>query len=252
MLFSIKSGKFIILTQKEFKTKKFVNYDIYKCKIKPSSDINKNKLFRFSKVNKYTHIDINSAIEEKFEIKMIEDGNSNMLYYSRNCLIQGHLLFKPFVDYLFDLKKKKVPGSKDLLNALWGTLTQSNIITINCNIIKGLNLRKNQQYIEIEPNENDPTKFKAKIIENNQIFETDFARIKPFMLAKGRYVLKKHAKPFVKDIKYMHTDSMITSVKLDIKTGDDLEKLKYEGFAENYSITYITKKDSKTNFKLSS
>ena len=98
----------MILTQKEFETKKFVSYGIYKCKIKPSSNINKNKLFRFSKINYYTHIDINSAIEEKFEIEMIEDRNLNMLYYFRNCLIQDYLLFKLFIDYIFDLKKKEV------------------------------------------------------------------------------------------------------------------------------------------------
>ncbi len=46
----------------------------------------------------------------------------------------------------------------------------------------------------------------------------------------------------------MYTDSIITDMKLKIQTGDELGKLKYERFADNYSITHIRKKDSKTKF----
>jgi hypothetical protein len=170
MLFPIKSGEFMTLTQKEFKTKKFVSYGIYRCKIKSSLNINKNKLFRFSRTDYYTHIDINSAIQENFEIKMIEDGKPNMLYYSRDCLIQGHLLFKPYIDYLFDLKQKKVPGSKKIQNSTWGVLSQANIITIEFDIHEGFNY-EGKNFIELIPNQNNPDKMKVKMVDKKNFLK---------------------------------------------------------------------------------
>ena len=243
MLFPIKEGKLMILTQKEFKSKKFVSYGIYRCKIRPSEDLNKNKLFRFSRNNYYTQIDINLAIEFKFEIEMIEDDKPNMLYYSRECLIQGHILFKPFVDYMFDLKQKKVPGSKKVENALWGVLSKCDKMKVTFDLTKGFELHKGKEYIELTPSGNrNGNIMKATIVSKDNFFDTDFARIKPFVLAKGRYILKKKALPFIKNIKYMHTDSMITDIKLNIETGDDLGELQYKGSNENINIVNINKK----------
>jgi hypothetical protein len=243
MLFPIKEGQFLILTQSEFEKKKFVSYGIYRCKIYPSKDINKDKLFRFSKKDYYTHIDINSAIKEGFQIEMIEDGKPNFLFYSRDCLIKGNKLFKPYADFVFPLKQKKIPGAKKLSTCLWGTLTQSNLIKVKHDLTKKFIIYPgNKFYTTLSMN---GIMTKTTIIKNDKFFETDFARIKPFLLAKGRYRLKEYAKPYAEYIKFMHTDSMITSKKIDIKIDDGLGKIKYEGYAKSYNIHHIGKKDSK-------
>ena len=53
------------------------------------------------------------------------NGQPNFLFYSKDKLMNGAYLFKNFVDELYELKQQKVNGAKDILNTLWGGLTET-------------------------------------------------------------------------------------------------------------------------------
>jgi hypothetical protein len=255
MLFPIKKGEFIIYDSKTFNSAEFVSYGIYKCIIYESTkkeDIYLNKLFKFSKKNTYTHIDINFAKQHKLKIELIDNGEPNALIYSKDKLIQGNTLFGPYMKYLFDLKVKDVYGAKVLTQCLWGALSQKSEIklVINNDNENCTEIYEGKEIIELRPlNE---FKTMIKVIDKKNTYETEYARIKPFLLSKGRKKLIDMVLPFMDKVKFIHTDSAITTKKLNIMTGTkaDIGKLYYEGECTDYNIKNIGFKDSKDKFKI--
>ena len=65
----------------------------------------------------------------------------------------------------------------------------------------------------------------------------DYARLGPFLLAYGRKKLLETISPFIENIKWAHTDGFILNKKVDIKTGNNLGELKYEGYSKECIIT---------------
>jgi hypothetical protein len=61
---------------------------------------------------------------------------------------------------------------------------------VNFDINEGFELHKDKNFIKLIQNQNNPDKMKVKIVNEKKFFEIDFTRIKPFILAKRRYVLK--------------------------------------------------------------
>ena len=116
----LKAGKFSELLE----LPDIIQYGIYRCKITKIDDINANIMFMFNKENYYTHIDINNARLLKLNIVLIVDGQANALIYASR--ISSTQVFRPIIKYLYDLKEKKVPCAKHLLNSLWGMLCQKN------------------------------------------------------------------------------------------------------------------------------
>ena len=109
MLFPMKRGRFEIV--KSLSKKGFNGVSIWRCKINKSEDNNINKLFKYNSRNYYTNMDIIRAEKLNLKIELIEDGNPNVLIYEQKKCITGEKLFKDYVDYLYDLKQKKIPGS---------------------------------------------------------------------------------------------------------------------------------------------
>ena len=117
MIFPVSEGELKYLN--EFISQYYFHYGIYRCTVKGTS-----KLFRFNFDNYYTHIDLNNAKQLGLDIKLIIDEKPNFLYYSRDKCLTGNELFGRYVDLLFDLKQKKINGSKQILNILWGSLCE--------------------------------------------------------------------------------------------------------------------------------
>lgn len=247
MLFPIKQGEFKLLTQTEFEKLKFLQFGIFRAKIIKSTDKNINKLIRFNINNYYTHIDLNLAKKYNLQIKIKRDGNPNFLYYKRENLVSGKVLFRDYIDYFFKLKQEKVLGAKNLLNYLWGSLCEKNVIRIKFNIADELELFDNNKIIDIIPDSFDSSLLTAYITKN-KYFNYDLARIKPFLLAKGRFILSNTIYSFRDKIIYSHTDSLIVKEKINIKTGNNIGDLKYEGYCEKFWCENITKKTKKSNF----
>ena len=73
-------------------------------------------------------------------------------------------------------------------------------------------------------------KYEIITIPKNQPYEFNWARMKPFLLAKGRVKIAECMEPNIHNIYRCHTDGFISDVKLYIETSMELGKLKYEGY----------------------
>ena len=119
--FPIKRGEFRCVE----KLNDILEFGIYRCNISYKSvDDDVNKLFRINRKNFYTQLDIYHARKLNLNIELIIDSKPNFLYYSPDKLIKFGEVFKPFVDIMFKLKEEKVPKAKEILNILWGGLSE--------------------------------------------------------------------------------------------------------------------------------
>lgn len=225
--FPIKRGEFQRLEQ----FGEFFQFGIYRCIVFKSEDENINKLFRFNKTNYYTSISLNHAQKLGLKIELIQDDKPNFLYYSRDKLITFNEVFKPFVDFLFDLKEKKVEKAKDILNRLWGALCEVEKKKYFCE--KEINISDDEEIFEIRPYKNNED---IDIISTNKInkrYKTNYARLCPFLIAQGRYDLSNELLPIKENIKRIQTDGFLSTIKLHENVNVKLGELKYEGFTEN-------------------
>eukprot|EP01040_Poterioochromonas_malhamensis_P016790 gene16790-19151_t len=227
--FPIKRGEFMNLT----KFDEYFQFGIYRCIIKPSTDDNMNKLFRFNKDNYYTQTSLTQAKSLNLEIELIIDDKPNFLYYSRDKLITCQEVFKSYVDLLFNLKEKNVPKAKKILNILWGALGEVKTKKYYCENNKPITISKDEELFLLRP-----YKFNEDIdiIETSNIahrYLTNYARLTPFLISKGRQFMSDMMKPYSSNIHRIQTDGFYCETKvhsnIDVKIGE----LKYEGFTEH-------------------
>lgn len=241
----MKKGIFKKLSREEFGEFTFFPHGIYRVKIRyPDEDPKWKKLFRLNEKNKYTHIDVGRAKELGLIIKLREKGKYNFLNYPKDqCLISGSKCFKKFVDLLFKLRSNEICGNrcKSILNSLWGALVQKDKYTLHSD------LTKDGEENEITANLEDllnhksidfisETKIIIKKVSYNNLFKTNYARIKPFLLAKGRSKISKLIEPYVDHVYRCHTDSMVSDIKLPIKTSTKIGDVKYVGYYKHCII----------------
>jgi hypothetical protein len=202
---------------------------IYRCKI-----TGRSRLFRFNKDNYYTSIDLNRARDLGLHIDLIIDDQPNFLYYSRDKCLTGSEIFSEYVNYLFPLKDQKVNGVKFILNILWGSLCQKDE---NKYIHK-----HNDSYdipddvkVTFRPYNDDNTIIST--IKYSKYYKYGWARIMPFLIAKGRSVISKIMEPFDDIIIRCHTDGiMFKEEPKGIKYGSDIGDLVDEGYLEHIII----------------
>jgi len=211
--------------------------------------LTKRKLFRFNKLNYYTHFDLTRAKELGLEIKLIIDEQPNFLYYSRDKLITGTELFGNYVNTLFDLKQKKLPRAKQILNVLWGALSQKKVNkhTISNKLETDYVIPDDYDLTEIKPYDDNNTHI--GITNNDKQFKLGFGRIKPFLISKGRSMISKIIEPYnnnlvrtnepniynIVKIVRCHTDGfLLTHKPIDLSIGNNIGELKYEGYNDNY------------------
>jgi hypothetical protein len=237
-LIPLKRGQFQIMSQQDFDKLEYYSQGIFRCKVNESDHklINKYQ-FRFNSKNYYTQVDLTKAKELGLKVDLIMDGQPNYLMYDRNDCINGSQLFKPYVELLFKLKKQGVTGAKELLNVLWGKLTQKDIL----NVI--INEDEEDEVVEIHNDKTvtkitplSDTRTMVHFVRDNGYYMTPYARLGPFLLAKGRYNITKIMKPFINQIHRVHTDGFICEKQLDIKIGNNLGDLKYEGYCPQVEI----------------
>ena len=233
----VKRGDFKILTEEEFNQLEYLAYGIYRCKIYESIDPNVNKLFRFNYYNKYNHIDLNTAKKIGLKIELIQDKKPNVLLYPRNKCLTCHELFNKFTQFLFPLKEiygKEEPIIKQILNILWGALSQTNEIrTITYD--KEINIEDDKSINNIKPTRDERGTI-IDVVENNYYFKSNFARLKPFLLSKGRSIIASIMFPYKDHVVRCHTDGFVVKNACDIKTGDKLGDLVYEGYSKHVVI----------------
>ena len=72
----------------------------------------------------------------------------------------------------------------------------------------------------------------VKVVPIEKHYKTNWARISPFLLAKGRDMISVLMEPHINEIKRVHTDGFICLKKIDSK-GSGLGDLRFEGIC-NY------------------
>ena len=221
-MFPIKAGTWRTIDSIQDKPE----YGIYRCVISKSTN-DKYKFFVFNSDDHYTHLDVIMALAYGLNIKLISDGKPNFLYYPKDCLVSGQLLFKKYVDDLYPLKLRKVKGAKLLLNILWGALCETKTYkkTVDYDIpfdLSGCNIKK------LEASDKLRTQFTKM---NEQQFKTNYGRIKPFLLAFARNQFFFSFRKWEDLIVRMHTDSIaMTEVPSDMHPpSEKLGCLKFEG-----------------------
>ena len=201
-------------------------YGIYHCVIhKADPKRNVNKYFKYNRKNKYTHRDIGMARRLNLKVDLVQDGQVNALLYSEECLVGGHIMFKPFVHYLYPLKQKKLKGAKLLLNILWGSLCERNTKTRQTNL-GDIDL-VNVDLVSIEPTAGGH--HWVEYVPRDEYYVTDYARIGPFLTAIGRSMLSGLVQKYGDRVKQFHTDGFIVDGEIpDLKLSKDLGWLNQE------------------------
>jgi hypothetical protein len=226
--FPIKRGEF----QKLDKFGDFFQYGIYRCKILKSSDESINKLFRFNQSNYYTAISLTHAKTLGLTIELIQDDKPNFLYYSRDKLITFNEVFKPFVEFMFELKEKKIEKSKQVLNILWGALCEIDKKKYFCEETKEINISDDEEIFEIRPYKNDEEIDIISTHKNQKRYKTNYARLNPFLVSQGRLHMSNLLLPYKDNIHRIQTDGFLSDIKIHQNKEVKLGELKYEGFTE--------------------
>lgn len=235
----VKRGKFVTLTQNEFKNKTFFEFGIYRVKILSNTN---PKQFRINKNNYYTHYDLSIALLNKYKMELIEDENPNALLYDGNSRITGNLIFEKFVNFLFKLKSEGVPYAKNILNILWGFFSERNEFRLIHDNKSEFEVKKGKKITMIQQLNNELECFTLQ--DQTKMYKTNLARIKPFMIAAGRQLMAKILMPYIDSVKRIHTDGIITSKRLNftktkngaslanIEEGNNIGNIRYEGYCE--------------------
>ena len=105
----------------------------------------------------------------------------------------GSHMFKDYVERLYELKERGVPGSKDLLNSLWGVFGQKYKIRSNNKPKVEFGCRDNQVIEKITLPDSEEsrveTTFTLHLRQTTNPFKTPFARQSIFLPALGRFVM---------------------------------------------------------------
>ena len=234
MFFPVKEGSFNRIFDEDLKER--MPYGIYRCEIEETSNPSILKQFRYNKKNHYTHIDLQTAYILKLKVRMITDNQPNQLMYKRSDLVTGRQLYGEFVDYLFNLKNKGVTKAKEILNYLWGSLgekrTTKYIIRDDREDIYDIPVGNNIRYIT--PINDDDVK--VEYYQYDAVYVTNYERIAPFLIARGRQRIQKVMAPYIEHVVRTHTDDLIVNKDIDIVTGDQMGDLEYKGYCPNADV----------------
>lgn len=247
--FPVKRGTFKNITDAEFEVYAKAErddsfsdtpYGFYRCKIESTDP----KVFvENPNYDYYSHIDVKLAFSLNIPVKLHKFENEpNALVYTADKLSSGNMMFGNFVSLLFQLKQKAPKGSKlgyiikQILNCLWGKLSQqcSVPIRVDTRKVDVIDISDDKEIVSILPVSEHV--INIKVVSNRKYFETNFARIKPFVLAYGRNRLSKYIEPYKDDIVRIHTDGFISKTDLKIESDKTLGNVVYEGHCSNVAV----------------
>jgi hypothetical protein len=187
---------------------KIEGYGFFKITVKTDNDFT---LFKVNEESDWcTHIDIMKLDNIGYEYELIKTEN-NAYIYDESVLINSSLIFKKFINAMYDLKTEGNGLSKQCINCIWGKLTQPRTLTTQ---LTKESLEQFDDCIKII----HPKLGTIVYYDKKQPYKTGYARMKPFILAMGRYNLSKVCFEVIKKgykIVRVHTDSILTNMKPD-------------------------------------
>ena len=117
----------------------------------------------------------------------------------------------------------------------------------NSDIIADSHPGETNNIVEIIPISDIHTIF--RFTTNTCIYDTKFARIKPFLLSKARAKIGDAIYPIIEHVYYSHTDSIISDIPLEKDMlGDKIGELRDEGSCDNCYINNCKDKSKKEDF----
>jgi len=236
----IKRGEIKFISQDDFNKTKVLSYGIYRATV----DCQDKRVFRVNKLGYYTHIDINYARKVGLQVTMNAEG-PNALVYSRDKLINADKLFGEFVNTVYPLKEKGIKRAKGILNILWGALCETRIRKAKESEAQQCIIKDNELIRSIKPVTN--TKNIVSLYKPQKMYVYDFARIGPFIIAKGRENINSLIYPFLDKVKRVHTDGFIMTEALPTEMlGGGIGDLKLEEASQSCTIKNVM---SVTGFK---
>ena len=94
---------------------------------------------------------------------------------------------------------------------------------------------------------NDAKSFNAVVAKKEKRYETNWARMEPFIVASGRLNISNMILPNIENVVRCHTDGIILKKPIaNVKLGSDIGDLKFEGLG---TCHIINSKDFKFNDK---
>jgi len=117
---------------------------------------------------------------------LIIDDKPNFLYYSRDKCLTGYELYGRFVDKMFDLKQRKIPDAKKILNILWGSLCEKYKNDVVHKIGKAFDIPLDANVNFIKPSIINDDQILISYSKFNNLYKYGWARIMPFLISKGK------------------------------------------------------------------
>ena len=103
---------------------------------------------------------------------------------------------------------------------------------------------KEYDIFEMRPCASNDDLLLIKTVKNTNIYKNKMARISPFILSIGRKTMSDLLMPYKNNVKYIRTDGFLLDVKPDnLKLGNKLGDLRYEGYYENGLINNMNSID---------
>ena len=236
-LIPVKQGEFQTLTKEKFEGFDSLPYGIYRAIVSyPNKKKKWRKLFRINDRNYYTGNEINYAKELGLDVELIEDDEPNLLHYPRKNCKTGQQVFREFVNLIYPLREKPEikHRCKSFLRSLWGALCHENTQNIVYEQDEDVEIYDSKEILADKPH-GETTRIMTLLVKNRP-YTSNFARMKPFLLAKARIRISRQIAPHVAHVHRCHTDSMDSSIELPIECSMELGQMKLTEIIENAEI----------------
>jgi hypothetical protein len=183
------------LDPKYFNPEKELKYGIYHCDIK--SDIHSR--FIYNPNNWYTHFDIQLAMKQGLPVKLIDSPN-NLIYWKTTATVKpkpmpadcvrSDKVFGEYIWKLFKLKQQYRANKflKSCLSGLWGRLCEQEKYYKIAPIKEGVITIEEDEVFDCIAHSDD-TNSKYRVLNRENPYATNYARLKPFLFAKQRLMM---------------------------------------------------------------
>jgi hypothetical protein len=216
--FPVKQGVFVNITE----LPEILKYGIYRVMIEQSDNELNDRFFRFNEKNYYTHYHLYTARLLGLKMTLINDGQANALFYSKN-RASGRDYVSGVVNELYNIKNES-PLAKQLLSALWGVLCSKNIIKKST---KNEPLHLTTERIESIRSIGGQDVM-VGYIQQAKYYKYPHARLGVFLTSCNRYKMTSLLLPHTEHIHKFHTDGFIADMPLNLDIGPDIGQWKLE------------------------
>jgi hypothetical protein len=206
--FPIKKGKFDVIPDYIYNNRGIMisYYGIFHAEVELQEDM--RSVFSYSKINKYTHHDLNNARALGLKYTLIQDGAPNALIYDSKAIYPGAVMFGAIVEFLFKIKSEGGPAgqiAKRIINIIWGALSQRSykheLEDDSFEIPEGAIIES------LHPVEYRRVSFKLSYPD--KLFRGEYPRIAPFLTALARKIVSEEIQPHKNKVRRIHTDGFV-------------------------------------------